>query len=229
MAEEHPIPTNPRFNNLTGRVFGRLTVESYAGRHGHSQSWNCLCVCGKRTVTCNSSLKSGATRSCGCLHKDAPSKRTHKHSGRTFGRNINRREYWIYFNIIARCYNKKCRAYPNYGGRGIKMCKRWLDSFVNFLADVGPRPSPKHSIDRYPDNDGDYEPDNVRWATPSQQTRNQRTNHFITLQGQTLCLEDWSKRTGIQRCTILMRIRRGWSEQDAITVSPVGNHKKRFR
>jgi hypothetical protein len=117
-----------------------------------------------------------------------------------------------------RCRNPKHRAYKNYGGRGITVCERW-NSFENFYADVGDRPSPKHSIDRI-DNDLGYEPGNVRWADQKTQSRNSRRNRLVAINGETLCLQDWAERMGLGRCTIYDRLRRGWSIERALTTPP---------
>jgi hypothetical protein len=101
------------------------------------------------------------------------------------------REYRTWRHIRSRCRNKNNPAYKDYGGRGISVCDRW-NSFANFLADMGPKPSPKHQIERI-DNDGDYEPSNCRWATPIEQSNNRRTNHFITIRGRTLSIADWAR------------------------------------
>jgi hypothetical protein len=118
-----------------------------------------------------------------------------------------------------RCTNT---AFKNYGGRGISVCQRWADSFEVFISDMGPRPSPKHSIDRI-DNDGNYEPGNCRWATNLEQARNRRTNRVITLDGESLCLVDWAKRTGVDHRTISERLRKGWDERRAV-LTPARPH-----
>jgi len=99
------------------------------------------------------------------------------------------------------------------------MSDRWLgeNGVVNFVNDVGPRPSPKHSMDRFPDQKGNYEPGNVRWATPKQQARNKTNNHLITHSGKTLCLAEWSERTGLSHSLIINRLKRGWSVDEALT------------
>src|SRR5688500_16157023 len=110
-------------------------------------------------------------------------------------------EYRAWASMKQRCLNPKVVAYPQYGQRGIKVCDRWLTSFPNFYADMGPRPSPSHSLDRI-DNDGDYTPDNCRWATRVEQGRNQRTNVLFTHNGKTQCLTAWSEEIGIPADTL---------------------------
>ena len=117
----------------------------------------------------------------------------------------------------ARCVVPSASGYENYGGRGIVVCDRWLNSFENFLADMGERPSKAHSIDRYPDNDGNYEPSNCRWATRKQQTRNTRANRRISFCGETLCVAEWAERVGIHCDTIYDRLKLGWSIDRALT------------
>lgn len=117
-----------------------------------------------------------------------------------------------------RCLDSKCPEWKNYGARGIKVCQRWLDSFRNFLIDIGPKPALHLSLDRI-DNNGNYEPGNVRWATIKTQSRNKRTNYLITYQGEIHCVTDWGKLTGLHPTTIRTRIRRGWSIADALTTA----------
>lgn len=108
-----------------------------------------------------------------------------------------------------RCQNPNDRTYKNYGGRGITVCDRWLESFENFYADMGPKPSPKHSIERK-DNDGPYSPENCRWATRVEQGRNRRNNRRVTIGGETKCLSEWAVVAGVCYATMLSRTRRGW-------------------
>jgi hypothetical protein len=110
----------------------------------------------------------------------------------------------------ARCYNHNEKCYPRYGGRGIRVSERWVHSFENFITDMGPRPSKEHSLDRYPDGDGDYGPSNCRWATLFQQARNKRNNTFLTFNGKTQCITDWALELGQTVPTLAKRIGRGW-------------------
>lgn len=127
-------------------------------------------------------------------------------------------EHWAWTQMRARCRNPKCPSYKNYGGRGISVCPRW-DSFAHFLVGIGPRPSDKHSLDRI-DNDGDYEPGNVRWATRWEQQRNMRTNVLLTARGETLVLFEWARRLDVEPSTIQARLKRGWPVEDAVTFVP---------
>lgn len=126
----------------------------------------------------------------------------------------------------TRCHNPNSEDYPNYGGRGIRVCERWRTDFAAFLADMGPRPSSRHSIDRFPNQDGNYEPGNCRWATAKEQQNNRRNNNFLTHAGLTLTITEWSLRTGLSRQTILHRLKRGQSVSRALT-EPVNSKKSR--
>lgn len=130
------------------------------------------------------------------------------------------REHGIWGGMIQRCENPKRKQFDKYGGRGIRVCTEWRVSFERFLADVGPAPSSRHSLERI-DNDGHYEPGNVRWATNWEQSRNTRYNMFLTLNGKTMTLIDWATRLRMRRETIATRLKRGWSHEQALT-TPVG-------
>lgn len=209
-----PVPKTIR-NDLTGRKFGRLTVLGYAGRNrfDHIQ-WLCRCDCGNETVKTTSSLANGRTVACGCYN---PS-RTHGGVGKP--------EYQVWSAMVQRCTTPGHKAYPHYGGRGIKVCARWRHSFQNFYDDMGPRPGKGYSLDRI-DNDGDYEPSNCRWATQRQQMNNCRINHRLTFNGQTMTINQWAAKTGINNTTIHQRLKHGWSIERTLT-EPVA-HGKRWK
>lgn len=215
-ASQIPFPESKRFRNLTGMKFGRLTVIAFLGKNGrsHSHRWSCRCDCGNLMATFGSSLTCGETQSCGCLQRELTVKRNKTH-GKTYTP-----EYIVWTGIKARCCNPKNAAYPDYGGRGIKICVRWAFSFLDFLEDVGPRPGPGFEIDRFPNNDGDYEPGNVRWVKTILNARNKRNNRRITVSGETLCVSEWSERTGIDPKVIYARLSLGWPE-DAAVLTPV--------
>lgn len=118
--------------------------------------------------------------------------------------------------MLKRCSDPNHAAFPRYGGRGISVCDRWL-LFENFLTDMGPRPSLQHSLDRYPNNDGNYEPGNVRWATKAEQGTNKHNNRLVTFNGETLPGSEWERRLGFGRELIYQRMDRGWSAERAIT------------
>jgi hypothetical protein len=124
-------------------------------------------------------------------------------------------EYFVWNTMRQRCKNKRYKCYKDYGGRGIKVCRRWR-YFANFIADMGRRPSPKHQIDRI-ENDGHYEPGNCRWALRKVQMRNTRRNHLLTFKGETLTISDWAASVGIERQTVSARLKRGWSVARALT------------
>jgi len=183
--------------NKLAEKYGRLTPIEVIGRNKHGKIiWKCLCDCGNYTETLAVYLRSGDTASCGCFGKEQRIK-----SVTTHGASRKLPEYEIWKGIRARCYNPNHESYANYGGRGIKMSERW-DDFTNFLIDMGQRPTKKHSVDRFPNIDGDYSPDNCRWATDYQQSRNKRNNRWFEYQGKKMILADWAKLFCVDQSTL---------------------------
>ncbi len=125
--------------------------------------------------------------------------------------------YSAWKRIKASCGNPNSPDYHRYGGRGISVCQRWLDSFENFLADMGPKPSPKHSIDRWPNKNGNYEPSNCRWATAKEQANNTRANVIIEFNGKQQTMAQWAEEIGIRLGTLHFRIKAGWTIRDALS------------
>ena len=199
---------------LIGQKFGRLEVTEYVGLcNNGNRRWRCICACGTIKDVASSDLKTGHTKSCGCLRREKsrlPKNITHDATDSP--------EYAAWANIKYRCSNQNCHAFSSYGGRGILICEQWAKSFEAFLADVGPRPSPQHSIDRYPNNDGSYEPGNVRWATRREQQNNTRQNKLITVGDVVHVVGEWSRITGIPSRLICKRLRNGWTAEEAVTL-----------
>jgi hypothetical protein len=152
---------------LTGKRFGRLLVLEFAGRNAKGHTiWTCLCKCGARKRVARYTLTSGHSRSCGCLQKELDARRSRTH-GMT-----HLPEHSAWRAMKYRCSNPNCQDWKDYGGRGIRVCRRWLRSFAAFYSSMGPRP-PGLTLDRR-NNDGNYEPGNCRWASRSIQSKNQR-------------------------------------------------------
>jgi len=207
------------FVDLTGRIFGRLVVAGTFERRPYTKKgqnrtfWLCACSCGKQKQIASGQLLGNVARSCGCLRneKSGARRRTHGKSGNP--------EYQVWKNMRRRCYSPTASGYANYGARGIAVCNRWLgkQGFANFLLDMGPIPSPKYTIDRI-DNDGNYEPQNCRWATRLEQGRNKRRNRLVSHEGKTLAISEWSEITGVNRRTIAARLDKGWTASEALTL-----------
>lgn len=188
--------------------YGRLSVLSVEGGFAL-----CACSCGSDTFKCRvSNLRNGSTKSCGCLRREV-GVRTRTH-GQT---KTNLYKNWQ--QMLSRCNNPMDKSYTNYGGRGITVCNRWEDSFENFALDVGQRPGPNFSLDRK-DNNGPYSPENCRWATKTQQSRNRRCALQVTIGQETKSLKEWCDKFGVNYWTAYGRIKRlGWTGDDAVTTS----------
>lgn len=206
-------------NDITGSRFGRLVVKDRAGSTPNSATWNCVCDCGNTTTLPSTALKSGNTRSCGCLKKESIASIGKKNL--THGKSSTP-TYKSWAHMLARCRNPKDARYNDYGGRGVKVCERW-DSFGSFLADMGEAPAGK-TIDRK-DVNGNYEPSNCRWATDTEQARNTRSNRILFAFGEQMTLAAWSEKTGINEETISSRIKRGWTVERSLSepVTPKGS------
>lgn len=194
--------------NLTGKSFGHLIVLSENGRHRKEAAWLCLCECGTEITLPGFRLRSGQTKSCGCLRNELIRKATTVH-----GRADTKGSWRIWIDMRRRCERPNDSAFPRYGGRGIKVCERW-SVFANFLEDMGEHP-PGMTLDRI-DNNGNYEPSNCRWTTYSRNNRNKRNNHLLTIGDITRCIADWSDASGIAARTIWRRISLGWPSEAAV-------------
>jgi len=198
---------------MIGKKFGRLKVLRLAEKDKNgNQKVFCRCSCGKEKVILMYSIHKGITKSCGCLIAETTRKRATIHGHSTLTNTSKTYNAW--HAMIQRCSNPKNNNYKRYGGRGIKVCKKW-SIFKNFLSDMGAKPKGK-TIERI-DNDGDYCLENCRWATRYEQDRNRSTNHFLTHDGKTMIISDWSKYLGIKISTIQSRLKYGWSIKRTLT------------
>lgn len=216
-----------------GDKFGYFTVTGNSKFKGTIRYIECECICGNISYRAASHVKSGVSKSCGCKRKVSYKDTAIRSGHSATGNDLKHPLYRTWLGIRSRCRRKKGRGYKNYGGRGIKMCDRWYDSFKNFINDVGERPSANHTLDRYPNNDGDYEPNNFRWATWEQQLRNKRNNVICKAFGEWKCITDWSEdeRCEVKRWLLYARIRKGISMEDALKRDIIsnGNSKREVR
>lgn len=193
--------------NLVGLKFSRLTVLSELSERTTSGKvqFECQCDCGKIVKVIGSKLKNGWTKSCSCLQKEAVKERS-VILNKTHG--LSRTSiYTTYQSMIARCNNPKAESYTRYGGRGIKVCKRWMESFENFYQDMGDKPSKSHSIERI-SNEGDYELSNCKWATIFEQENNKSTNVVISYKGDLLTIAELSRLLNISYSKLWNRLKR---------------------
>lgn len=199
---------------MAGKRFGRLRVIDQSDlRYKGQVVWNCRCDCGSIYRVASHLLRSGGVRSCGCLRIDSIKERFATH-----GHNRNRkpsRTYISWAAMRARCEDPSRDTFRLYGGRGIRVCRRWI-KFENFLKDMGQRPVGM-TIERK-NGDGNYTPSNCKWATQKEQMANSSANKLLTHQGKTVHLAEWARLTGMKRETIAMRLRRGWDIARALSI-----------
>ena len=207
MKNKYCISKNHKWINLNGKKFNRLTVLGFLTIE---RKWECLCDCGKLKIVSTGNLLNGDVKSCGCLAKELLLKRNKTHGKR------HTREYNIYRHIKDRCYNEKSKDYINYGGRGIKVCDRWLDKnkgFEYFYKDMRQCPE-NHSIDRI-DVNGDYTPENCRWADTKTQARNKRNTIIVNYKGVEKSVIELCEELNLNYSKIISRLKRGWLVEKA--------------
>ena len=176
--------------------------------------WKCLCDCGQEIERIAKAVRSGNTKSCGCAKRDAVvarNKASAKH-GMT-----GTRSHTAWINMQERCLNPNHSSYHRYGGRGVQICKRWLETFQNFYDDMGDPPEGM-SLDRI-DVEGDYEPGNCRWATSEEQANNRANNRVIEFAGKKQTIAQWAREVGMSRAALRHRISAGWTPEEALTMS----------
>lgn len=192
-------------NIQPGEKFGRLEAkERVASDSAGRSQWRCVCECGTEKTVTAYYLKTGHTRSCGCLVPEISAaigraRATHGQTGS--------RAYRAWRSMLDRCYRPTSANYERYGAKGVRVCDEWRTSFAAFFAELGECP-PGHTLDRLKERD--YQPGNCRWATPTEQANNRSTNVWATIGGETLTLSQWADRTGIPRGTIKVRWHNGF-------------------
>lgn len=213
MVDAKPISRGKRFQDLTGRRFGEWIVIRFGEKRKKLIYWLCRCPCGAESLVYSGNLTSGKSSRCEtCRRRDCGVKpgMASKHPA----------EYRTWLGMRRRCYEESHIEYHRYGAIGIAVCEAWRCSFETFFADMGPRPSALHSIDRFPNGRGNYEPGNCRWATNKEQQRNKTNNHMLTLDGETKCLQEWAELKHLNYKTILNRLNYGWSAERAFDTPP---------
>ena len=209
-----------KLKDITDRKFGRLTVLRFSAMRNGKAHWQCQCECGEILDISGQSLKRGLSRSCGCLAKRNAATHGMSHYA----------EYQIWCGILQRCNDPNGKSFSRYGGRGITICNRW-EQFVNFYADMGPRPSSEHSIDRI-DNDAHYScgrcpqckknmwSANCRWSSRVEQGSNKRNNHRVTYNGKSQTISELARVYNLNIFSLFSRISRGGPIEKALTQAP---------
>lgn len=196
--------------DISGQKFGRLTVIKFIHIENHKAIWLCQCECGGLTEVVGKDLTSGHTKSCGCLRKEKTRNLNKTHD------KTNTRIYGIWCYMKRRCYNENCKCYKNYGARGITMCDEWKNDFMTFYNwSMLHGYNDNLTIDRI-DINGNYEPNNCRWATIKQQNRNTRKNKYYTINGETHCLSEWCEIYNLNYKRVQYRIRSNWTIEESL-------------
>jgi|HubBroStandDraft_4_1064222.scaffolds.fasta_scaffold00027_76 hypothetical protein len=206
--------------NLTGRSFGRWQVIAFHSTIKERARWTCRCSCGTERIVTAGALNSGRSQSCGCARNEKLSQMRTTH-GASMAPTLTLRSY---YSMISRCYCEGSTQFEWYGERGIMVCRRWRgkNGFANFLADMGERPSKKHTIDRR-DPNGNYTPKNCRWATWKEQQRNRRNTIFVEVGGQKVSLKEACETAGVNYMRTWERVmRKNWNIEDALRVPAFG-------
>lgn len=217
IPDQVAIPTKYKFKDLRGKTFHWLRVDYFAGRSKQHSWWVCTCKCGQRTLTPTKQLCRGQTKSCGCWGVEATKRSNTKHGYKWT------KTYRIWSGMKTRCLNQHSKDFFRYGGRGIAICRKWMN-FEGFLEDMGECPCGM-TINRK-NNNKSYCKNNCEWSTPKQQARNRRSNKFITVDGKTLTCIEWDEIKGYFPGTTAKRVRKGMSCRDAV-YTPINTNLSR--
>lgn len=214
LIKDYPIGNSI---DLTGQKINRLTVVEYLGakRYGNRnvcRMYACVCDCGGTTVSPYENLRKGRVISCGCYQKEKAANRFLTHGNKRRGKETNQKEYGTWCNMKSRCYNPNYEFSEYY--KDIKVCERWVDSFENFLEDMGKAPK-GYTLDRI-DNTKDYSPNNCRWASWHEQANNTRKSRFIEHNGERKTVAEWSREKGLVYSALLHRLDVGWDIERAL-------------
>lgn len=183
--------------DIVGNTYNSLTVIEYAGKKKNDALWKCQCVCGGIKYVITTSLKRNKVKSCGCSNSD-----------NRFIHGMSKSSEWsTWKSMKSRCQKENDKCYKDYGARGITVCERWNNSFIDFVSDMGKKPSSLHTLDRI-NNNGNYEPKNCKWSTMTEQCRNRRNNIFITHNDRTLILAEWARELNINHNTLIYHLKR---------------------
>lgn len=208
--------------DLSCKTFGNWVVICRSQDNiGGKPAWVCKCKCGTIAIVRGSDLRLGSSKQC---VKCRP--RIHGH---TSSKGYKSPEYNSWLSMKNRCTNLNATGYNRYGGRGVKVCKRWINSFENFLHDMGPRPQGT-SLDRI-NNNGNYTPSNCQWASANRQSYNKCSNRYIRYKGMKKCISEWCSILGIDEELVRGRLKLGWTFSDAVTTPTLiqRGHRKRDR
>lgn len=233
MATRHPTPTRHLFKDVSGQRSGHLLALRYHGYIGKDRAWWCRCDCGRELVVKGSDIRRQTIKSCGfqCPHFTENHHRKH-------GMYLSP-EYKAWRSMRDRCHRKTSHRYALYGAIGRKVCRGMRESFDHFYAVLGPKPTRRASLDRIKNERG-YDCGqcddcrergaelNIRWASFTVQNQNRRGVRLVTFRGETHCVAEWSRRTGLSAVLIGLRIRRGWTAEEALTLTSEEGPKRRF-
>jgi len=220
MGEKKPFEKPPSVEDLTGKQFGELTVISFSHMdYRHCAKWLCLCSCGCGTVVDASHLRSGHTTTCGHANITLV-----KHKDGYYPARDHPRLYGVWSAMKARCNNAKSASYKDYGGRGIRVCDEWMSftPFCEWALTHGYNENAKIggcTLDRI-DVDGDYSPTNCRFVDAQTQMNNKTNNRYATINGKTDTMANWIRRLGLKRGTVMQRLSRGYTPEEALRPVP---------
>lgn len=197
---------------MIGLTFGKCVVLAELPRNNRRREFQCQCECGAVFKALGENLRSGHTNSCGCHARVRASEARTTHGHTRGGKKP--KLYGLWRGMHQRCNNPNNPRYPRYGGRGIRVDPKW-DDYQTFLEDMGPRPSPEHTVGRV-DNDGNYGPGNCRWETMEEQANNKSVTVFLTYKGERRSISDWARHLGVKRMFLYDRYARGWSDEKVL-------------